>query len=204
MKLLGSLTSPFVRKIRITLAEKGIACEMVVEDVWSADSTISTRNPLSKVPTLELDDGTVLYDSKMISEAIEMLNPLPSLFPTDVMHRIAVRKLEALGDGVMEAAVAFFLENRFHDETKRSDTWLERQTLKILRGCDAMEALLAESTSGFLHNGFSIADICAGCALFYVDLRMSDVNWREGRPKLAAYAAQLAQRQSFFDTQPPK
>ncbi len=203
MKLLGSLTSPFVRKIRITLAEKSIPFEMVIEDVWSPQSEIAKRNPLSKVPTLELDDGTVLYDSKMLSEAIEALHPLPALFPTDVMHRIHVRKLEALGDGVMEAAVAWFLERKFHDESKRSEEWLKRQELKILRGCDAMEALLADSASGFLHKGFSMADICAGCALFYVDLRMSDLGWREGRPKLAAYAELLGQRESFHSTRPP-
>ena len=203
MKLLGSLTSPFVRKIRIALAEKSIAYEMVIEDVWSAQSTIAERNPLSKVPTLELDDGTVLYDSKMLSEALEVLHPLPALFPVDPRHRLEVRKLEALCDGMMEAAVAYFLERRFHDETRRSEEWLQRQTLKILRGCDALEKLLANSKSGFLHNGFSMADICAGCALFYTDLRMADIDWRKDRPLLAAYAEKLAQRESFYSTRPP-
>lgn len=204
MKLFGSLTSPFVRKIRVTLMEKAIPFEMVLEDVWSAQSRIADRNPLSKVPTVELDDGTVLYESKMIVEALEWLHPLPSLFPTDTPHRIQVRKLEALGDGVMEAAVAYFLEKRFHDESRRSDEWLQRQVRKIERGCDAMETLLSDSASGFLYKGFSMADICAGCALFYTDLRIPELNWREHRPQLAAYADKLAQRGSFYGTRPPQ
>lgn len=202
MKLFGSVTSPFVRKIRVALAEKSIAHDFVIEDVWSPQSQIALRNPLSKVPTLELDDGTVLYDSKVLSDALDLLHPVPPLFPSAALHRIAVKKLEALGDGMMEAAVAFFLEKRFHDESKRSEDYLQRQLLKIDRGCAAYEALLTDSESGFLHKGFSVADICAGCALLYVELRIPEDNWRQRYPRVASYADQLAKRDSFYNTRP--
>lgn len=202
MKLFGSVTSPFVRKIRIALAEKSIAHDFVLEDVWSPQSQIALRNPLSKVPTLELDDGTVLFDSKVLSDTLDLLHPDIPLFPSAPAHRIAVKKWEALGDGIMEAAVAYFLEKRFHDDTRKSDDWLQRQVQKIDRGCEALDAQLANSASGFLHNGFSMGDICAGCALFYVDLRMADHPWRQRHPRLLAYAERLAQRESFYTTRP--
>jgi glutathione S-transferase len=202
MKLFGSVTSPFVRKIRVVLAEKTTAHDFVIEDVWSPQSQIAQRNPLSKVPTLELDDGTVLYDSKVLSDALDLLHPIPPLFPSVMAHRIAVKKLEALGDGIMEAAVAFFLEKRFHDDNKRSDPWLQRQLTKIDHACAAYDALLADSESGFLHKGFSVADICAGCALLYVELRIPEHNWRQSYPRVAAYVDQLAKRDSFYNTRP--
>ncbi|MCE2679326.1 MAG: glutathione S-transferase N-terminal domain-containing protein [Burkholderiales bacterium] len=200
MKLFGSVTSPFVRKIRVILAEKALAHDFVIEDVWNAASTIATRNPLSKVPTLELTEGNAIYDSKVISEALELLHPMPCLVPSDIHHRIEIRKLEALGDGISEAAVTAFLETKFHGEDKKSDEWLKRQELKVDRGCEALAELLKNSKSGFLHNGFSLADISAGCALLYVELRMPQHPWRARHPELNAYADLLAQRESFHST----
>jgi glutathione S-transferase len=202
MKLYGSLTSPFVRKIRAILTEKKVAHEFVLEDVWAASTSINTLNPLGKVPCLLLDNGKAIYDSKVISEALEKYYPTPALMPSDTTSLVDMRALEALADGIMEAAVNIFLENKFHAEGARSIDWQQRQEKKITLGCQALESLIAKSTSGYLQEAFSVADICVVCALCYVDLRLPHILWKAQYPALAQYVSRLNQRESLATTQP--
>ena len=202
MKLYGSLTSPFVRKIRAILAEKKVSYDFVLEDVWSASTSINTFNPLGKVPCLLLDDGKAIYDSKVISDALEKHHPTPALMPSDTVLLIDMRILEALADGIMEAAVNIFLENKFHSEGTRSIDWQHRQEKKITLGCQALESLIAKSTSGYLQEAFSVADISTVCALCYVELRLPHILWKEQYPVLAQYVNRLHQKESLATTQP--
>jgi len=202
MKLYGSLTSPFVRKIRAILAEKKIAYEFVLEDVWAADAYINAINPLGKVPCLLLDNGKAIYDSKVISEALEKLHPIPALMPSDTASLIEMRTLEALADGMMEAAVNIFLEKKFHTEAECSISWQHRQEKKIALSCQALESLIAKSASGYLQESFSVADICVVCALGYVDLRLPHILWEGQYPALAQYVNRLQQKESLATTHP--
>jgi glutathione S-transferase len=108
MKLVTSLTSPFARKVRIVLAEKNIACEMVVDIPWNAGTTVPQFNPLGKVPVLLRDDGSTLFDSRVIVEYLEQQKPWPMLIPVDEAHMIAVKRWEALADGISDARRCYF------------------------------------------------------------------------------------------------
>ncbi|MGH8321916.1 MAG: glutathione S-transferase N-terminal domain-containing protein, partial [Gammaproteobacteria bacterium] len=124
MKLIGSLSSPYVRKVRVMLAEKSIECPLVLEDVWAADTRIQTLNPLGKVPCLILDDGRALYDSRVICEYLDALPPANSLIPSPFHDRIEVRRWEALSDGVLDAGVLMRLEQTQREPQERSKKWL--------------------------------------------------------------------------------
>ncbi|WP_244847892.1 glutathione S-transferase [Caballeronia sp. SL2Y3] len=201
MKLIGSHTSPFVRKVRIVMAEKKIDCELVLEDVWASDSKIHDFNPLGKVPCLILDGGEAVFDSRVICEYVDTLTPVGKLLPQERRERTEVRCWEALADGMLDAAVLIRLEGVLRDEAQRSEKWIARQRHKIedalramARGLDAKQWCSA--------NRFTLADIACGCALGYLDFRMPDLDWREAHPALDKFYARLAQRQSFIDTEP--
>ncbi len=202
VKVYGSATSPFVRKVRILLIEKNIAHEWIQDDIWSAETKVAQFNPLVKVPTLQLDDGRVLYDSRLISEALDSLYSELPMMPLGGDARIAMRLIEVLGDGIMEAAVNCFLEKRFHPSDQHSQVWLERQTQKIERGCVALEKQLVQSETEFLHGEFSVADASVGAALGYVCLRMPEHPWPQQHPQLLQYINRLDERLSFALTRP--
>lgn len=200
MKLIGSLTSPYVRKIRAVLAEKKIDCEFVVDSPWVAGNQISTYNPLGKVPVLLLDDSSTLYDSRVIAEYLDTVAPNNKLIPASGRERITVKRWEALADGVLDAAVTAFLEARRPDG-ERSAAWIVRQRQKIDAGLAAMAQDLGESP--WCHgSGITLADIAVGCALGYVAFRLPDVAWREAHPNLAMLYEKLMQRPSFAETIP--
>ena len=201
MKLIGSHTSPFVRKVRIVLAEKKIEYEFVIDSPWLADSKVPDINPLGKIPVLLLDDDTPLFDSRVIVEYIDNVTPNNKLFPAPNRERTEVKRWEALADGVIDAAVAIYLEKQ-RESTQQNPGWIERQFGKMRRGLAAMSADLGEKT---WCNGesYSLADIAVGCSLNYLDLRFAHMNWREQYPNLAALMAKLEARQSFIDTRPP-
>ncbi len=134
MQLIGSHASPYVRKVRVTLAERGIECAFVLENVWAADTTIQKLNPLGKVPCLILDDGSSMYDSRVICEYLDASRPVPSLIPAAGPARIAVRRWEALGDGVLDAIVLVRLEVIQREPQERSEKWLLRQMGKVDAG----------------------------------------------------------------------
>lgn len=202
MKLIGSKTSPFVRKIRVQLLEKDIPFEFVLEDVWNAQTRIADNNPLSKVPCLILEGGQSVFDSAVISEMLELVESRFPLLPTEPRLRALIRTMEALGDGIADAAVAVLLENRFHDSAQVSAAWIERQTTKVHQALAWVSHRLQTTPGDYLAGPFSLADVSVGCGLFYLDLRMPELLWREQYAELAAYAERLGSRPSFVATQP--
>ncbi|MGL6070389.1 glutathione S-transferase N-terminal domain-containing protein [Craterilacuibacter sp.] len=200
MKLLVSPTSPFARKVRIVLAEKKIECPIQIEHPWQADSAISDYNPLGQVPALELDDGSVLFDSRVIAEYLDSISPVSRLYPQERRVLIDTRRWEALADGICNAAVAIVIEKR-RPADKQSEEWITHQHAKIVRGLAAMNCDLGER---LWCNGeaYSIADIAVGCALDYLGLRFSELDWKTSHPKLTALHEKLSTRPSFSDTLP--
>lgn len=199
MKLIGSLTSPYVRKIRIVLAEKKIDCEFVVDSPWVEGNQVSQFNPLGKVPVLLLDDASTVYDSRVIAEYLDAVAPNNRLIPASGRERISVKRWEALADGVLDAAVAAFLESRRRDG-ERSQTWLDRQRGKVADGLRAMSEELGDQA--WCHgSGISLADIAVGCALGYVSFRLGDIRWQQ-HANLLTLHEKLMQRPAFADTVP--
>ncbi|NLZ09753.1 MAG: glutathione S-transferase [Alcaligenaceae bacterium] len=200
MKLLGSMTSPFVRKVRVVMVEKKLEFEFVLEDVWAADTKIQEFNPLGKVPCLVTDDGGSLYDSRVIVEYLDTLSPVGRLLPQGNRDRTATKCWEAIGDGVLDAGVSIVVEGR-RPEHLRSEDWVNRQHKKIISALNAMERGVSQNHFCMGVN-FSLADVSVGCALGFLDFRMPDLNWRENHPNLAALYERLMARPSFATTVP--
>jgi glutathione S-transferase len=204
MKLIGSLTSPYVRKVRVVLAEKKLEFQFVEEDVWSKDSTISTANPLSKVPCLIMEGGEAMFDSRVITEYLDTMSPVGKLIPASGRERAEVKTWEALADGLLDAAIAARLEATWAGRTdaQRCSAWIARQMDKIHASLAAMERGLSDKPfcSGVY---LSLSDVAVGCALGYLDFRFPQLDWRSAQPQLARLYEKLAQRQSFIDTSPP-
>ena len=203
MKLIGSLASPYVRKVRVVMFEKKLDYELVLEDVWSADTTIFQSNPLGKVPCLVMEGGEALFDSRVIVEYLDTLSPVGKLIPPLGRERAEVKTWEALADGVLDASVLARLEATWggRSDAQRSPAWIERQLGKVDAALLAMARGLGDRP--WLHGiHMSLADIAVGCALGYLDFRFPQVPWRERHPQLAQYQSRLMQRQSFVDTQP--
>ncbi|MHB8424878.1 MAG: glutathione S-transferase N-terminal domain-containing protein [Gammaproteobacteria bacterium] len=201
MRLIGSLTSPYVRKVRVTIAEKGIACPLALEDVWAAGTRIQDANPLGKVPCLILDDGSALYDSRVICEYLDSLAPAHSLIPAAGRERIEVRRWEALADGVLDAAVLVRLEHTQRESGQRSQKWIDRQQAKVSAGLAAMAGDL-EDSAWCAGGRFTLADIAVGCALGWITFRLPETGWRETHVGLARHFDRLSARRSFADTVP--
>jgi glutathione S-transferase len=204
MKLIGALTSPYVRKVRIVMAEKRLEYQLELEDVWNQDSIVKS-NPLGKVPCLVMEGGEAVFDSRVIVEYVDTLSPVGKLIPDRGRERTEVRTWEALADGVMDAAILARLEQTWagRSEEQRSAAWISRQMDKVHASLAAMSQGLADKPfcSG-IH--FSLADIATGCALGYLDFRFGDIDWRSQYPNLERLDAKLAQRQSFIDTLPAR
>lgn len=200
MKLVVSLTSPYARKIRVVLAEKALPFEQIVDIPWVPETHVPDYNPLGKVPALVADDGQEWFDSPVIAEYLETLGG-PELIPAERLAALQVRQSEALADGITDAAVAAFLESR-RPLPKQDHANIQRQLDKIRRGLAALETRL-EQRLGLGDEALSIADIAAGCALGYLDLRLAEFNWRSRHTALAAWAEPLLARSSFVSTTPP-
>jgi glutathione S-transferase len=203
MKLLGSTSSPYVRKVRVVLAEKKLECAFVIEDVWGAETSISESNPLGKVPCLIMEGAEALFDSRVIVEYLDTLSPVGKLIPTVGRERAEIKTWEALADGLMDAAVLARLEATWSGRTKaqRSQAWIDRQMDKVNATVKAMGHGLGEKPfCGGIH--FSLADVAVGCALGYLDFRFSQIDWRTDNPNLVRLYDKLLQRASFADTVP--
>lgn len=201
MKLIGSLTSPYVRKVRVVMTEKKLDYQLEIENVWSPDTQIQSYNPLGKVPCLVMEDGGALFDSRVIVEYLDTLSPVARLIPQSGRDRAAVKCWEAIADGMLDAAILIVREN-LRPETERSANWIERQYGKIDASLHAMEESLGEQAYCMGIN-YSLADIAVGCATSYLDLRFAHLNWRADHPNLARHEEKLSQRQSFIDSVPP-
>ena len=203
MKLIGSLTSPYVRKVRIVMAEKKLDYQFELEDVWARE-TILKANPLGKVPCLVLAGGEAVFDSRVIVEYLDTRSPVSRLIPEGSRERTEVRTWEALGDGVLDASILARLEATWSGRTdaQRCQAWIDRHLARIDAALCAMSSGLADKPwcSG-IH--LTLADIAVGCALGYLDFRFPDIAWRQRHANLARLADKLASRSSFIDTLPP-
>jgi glutathione S-transferase len=204
MKLIGSLTSPYVRKVRIVMAEKKLDYQHELEDVWGSDKILKS-NPLGKVPCLVLAGGEAVFDSRVIVEYLDTRSPVSRLIPEGSRERIEVRTWEALADGILDAAILARLEQTWPGRPveQRSQAWTDRQLRKVDASVDAISAGLADKPwcTG-IH--LSLADIAVGCALDYLAFRFPQIAWRERHPNLSRLADKLNARQSFIDTRPPQ
>lgn len=200
LKLLSATPSPYARKVRIALAEKGLAFELVTENPWNTGAATPSYNPLGKLPVLIMEDGSTVYDSAYILEWLEVHYPSPPLFPADPLERLAARKIEVLADGVCDAIVLSLMES-LRPEAHRSQPWLARQARKIEGGLAAV-ADMVPPEGYFVGGAFGLADIAAGTMLGYISGRYAQLDWRALHPHLAAYYSRLLERPSFRDTQP--
>ncbi|MBN9461110.1 MAG: glutathione S-transferase N-terminal domain-containing protein [Burkholderiales bacterium] len=201
MKLIGSNTSPFTRKVRIVMAEKKIDCQYELEDVYSPDSTIARSNPLGKVPCLIMDDGGAVLDSRVIVEYLDNLTPVHRLVPPNGRSRVEVKTWEALADGLLDAAVLVRMEQTQRSDGQRSPAWIARQMGKIEAALQWMSTGL-EDKPWCADGKYTLADIALGCALGYLDFRFAPLGWRSQFSNLARHADKLFARQSFIDTAP--
>lgn len=201
MKLIGSLTSPYVRKVRIVFNEKKVDVDLELENVWAADTKIGATNPLGKVPCLISDDGDAIYDSRVIAEYADGLSPVSKLIPADNQERAAVKTWEALADGIMEAGILARLERTLRPVEQQSQTWYDRQMGKIDAALREMSEQLGENA--WCHgNQMTLADIAVGCALGYLLFRFPEVKWQAQYSNLDRLYQKLLQRPSFMETIP--
>ncbi len=203
MKLIGAITSPYVRKVRVVMAEKKLDYQFVTEDVWAATTKIVESNPLGKVPCLVMEGGEAVFDSRVIVEYLDTLSPVGKLIPQPGRERAEVKTWEALADGVTDAAILARLEATWagRPDNQRCQPWTDRQLAKITAGLKAMSKGLGDKPfcSG-IH--LSLSDIAVGCALGYLDFRFPQIDWRADHANLTKLQDKLMLRQSFIDTKP--
>lgn len=201
MKLLGSGPSPYTRKVRIVLAEKRIDCDFETVDVNPSENPVNALNPLGKVPTLVLDDGSTLFDSRVIVEFLDGVSPIARLIPDDNRDRVAVRRWEALADGCLDAGLLIRYEGLRPKKLQSAD-WAAKQTGKLARGLAQMAAELGDKP--WCHGErYSLADIAVGACLGWVEFRQpGGVEWRGRHANLARLYDKLMERPAFADTAP--
>jgi glutathione S-transferase len=201
MKLIGSLASPYVRKVRIVMLEKKIDYSFVLEDVWRDDTAIQESNPLGKVPCLVMEDGGAMFDSRVIVEYLDTLTPVGKLIPPNGRERAEVKCWEALADGVADAALLARLERTMRPAEQQSEKWRERQLGKVNAGLKAMAAGLKD-TAYCAGNQYTLADVAVGCTLGWLAFRFPEIKWREDYPNLERLYEKLCERPSFTETAP--
>ena len=201
MKLFHNIASPFVRKVRVLAAETGQSARIeLVQSVFTPvqpDREVFASNPLGKIPTLLLDDGTALYDSRVICEYLDTLHDGPRLFPAAGPARWSALTRQAQGDGILDAAVGTRYELALRDPSRQWPEWIENQRQKYRRSLDALEAEAAS-----LDGAIDIGVITAACALGYLDFRYPDEGWRDIRPGLAEWYTSFRERDSMRTTAP--
>ena len=201
MKLIGSLTSPYVRKVRIVFAEKKIEVPLITENVWAEDTQIMRSNPLGKVPCLMLDDEAI-HDSRVIVEYADTLSPVNKLIPQNGKERATVKTWEALADGIVDASILARLEATWRPSELQSKPWIDRQMHKVSEGLRVMSNTLGNKEWCY-GNSFSLADIAVGCALGYLLFRFPDIAWQKDFDNLNKLYQKLMEKASFKDTIPP-
>jgi glutathione S-transferase len=199
MKLIGSKTSPFVRKVRVILAERQLPHDFVEESAWTAETTVPRYNPLNKVPALQLDSGESLYDSAVIAEYLDAVSG-GGFIPSGALERARTRRDEALGDGIADAGITAFLERK-REASRQDAAWIARQIDKVDAGIKTVAARVGSQPyiGGAQMN---LGDIACACALFWAEFRMPELRWREQHPNLKAWAERMEMRPSFAATRP--
>jgi len=201
MKLLASPASPFTRKVRIVLAEKRIDCDAERVDVQPVENPVNAHNPLGKIPTLVLDDGTALYDSRVIVEFLDGASPIARLIPEDNRERVAVRRWEALADGVTDAGILIRYES-LRPQSEQSPAWVAKQAARMRRGLAEMQSDLGEKP-WCVGDRYTLADIAVGCCLGWLGFRKpAGIDWRAEYPGLAKHYDKLMERPAFAETIP--
>jgi len=207
MRLIGSPTSPFVRKVRVVLAEKKLDYLFVTENPWTSDTQVPAVNPLGKVPCLVLDGGEAVFDSRVIVEYIDTLSPVGKLIPASSRTRVEVKTWEALADGLLDAAILARNEATWEGraESERCQAWIDRQMSKVDAALAAMSHGLAEKPWCLAEPHPTLADIATGCALAWLDWRFPNIDWRAHHANLARLLDErLMKRPSFISTMPPQ
>lgn len=201
MKLLSAPASPYSRKVKIVLVEKRIDCEIERADVQPQDNPVNAHNPLGKIPTLILDDGTAIYDSRVIVEFLDNMTANSRLIPQDNRERIAVRRWEALADGVLDAGLLIRYES-LRPKNEQSASWTEKQAARVRRGLAQLEADLG-ARAWCQGERYTLADIALGCCVGWVGFRKpAGIDWRADCPGLAKHHDKLMERPAFADTVP--
>jgi glutathione S-transferase len=198
LKLISATPSPYARKVRIALFEKGLPFELMTEVPWDSTTATPKYNPLEKLPVLILEDGSSIYESSFILQYLELKYPETPLLPADADGKIAARRLEVLCDGVCDAVVLTFFERMRSD---RSPEWFARQHRKIDGGVREIARLIGDRAFA-VGREFSLGDIAAGTVLGYLSVRFSEFDWRTQYPNLAAFSARMETRPSFACTVP--
>ena len=203
MKLIGAVTSPYVRKVRIVMAEKKLDFELVLADVWNSDEILQS-NPLGKIPCLVMEGGEAVFDSRVIVEYLDTLSPVGKLIPSAGRERAEVRTWEALADGVLDAAILARLEATWAGRTaaQRSQAWIDRQLSRVDAALVAMSSGLGDKP-WCAGNHMTLADIAVGCAVGYLSFRFPQIDWRDRHPNLARLYDKLSTRPSFIESAPP-
>lgn len=199
-KLISATPSPYARKVRIAMAEKGLPFELLTEVPWDSTTRTPEYNPLEKLPILILDDGTSVYESSFILQYLELKFPETPMLPDDIDGKIAARRLEVLCDGICDAVVLTFFE-RMRPEYAKSSEWLARQRRKIDGGLREMARLIGDRHFA-VGDRFGLGDIAVGTVLGYLTIRFPDLDWRRLHPNLAMFSARIEQRPSFLATVP--
>jgi glutathione S-transferase len=199
MKLLAATASPYTRKVRIVLTEKKIECDLQMVDVAPAENPVNAHNPLGKIPTLLLDDGTALYDSRVIVEYLDNVSPIGRLIPDNNRDRTAVRRWEALADGVLDAGLLWRYES-LRDKKEQSKAWQDKQLARMKRGMEQ----IAKEIGAFCHGErYSLADIAVGCCVGWLDFRKPGaVDWRAEYQPVSRHYDKMMERPAFADTVP--
>ena len=199
MKLYYNPVSPYVRKVRVLAMETdlmgGIELAKVTITPTSPDADLCADNPIGKIPTLVLDDGCALYDSRVICEYLDGLHAGAHLFPDNGNARWTALRRQALADGILDSAVNTRYETSLRPEELRWADWVNNQMAKIRRSLDVLEGEP-------MGDGVDIGTISVACALGYLDFRYSDERWRDSRPRLATWFEKFAQRPSMSETSP--
>ena len=198
-RLISATPSPYARKVRIALAEKGIPFELVTEVPWDSTTTTPKYNPLEKLPVLIADDGTSVYESRFILEYLELKHPTPAMLPRDVDGIIAAKRLEVLCDGICDALILMFFEKQ--RTAGQSAEWTARQRRKVDGGLKEMARLVSdrEYTVG---DRFGLGDIAVATVTGYIGVRWPDLGLRTMYPNLAAFSDQMEQRPSLQASRP--
>jgi glutathione S-transferase len=198
MKLYYSPTSPYVRKVNVFAIEAGLdeELEKIPTNPWVEDAKLLADNPLSKVPTLVMDDGSVLYDSPVICEYLDSLNSGTKLIPATGMERWDALRLQALGDGILDAAVLRFLEQK-RPASQQSHDWDSMQQHAIQRTLTYLEGVVAK-----WETDITIGHITIACALGYLDFRFAEDDWRQNCHDLKNWCVEFSKRPSMQSTLP--
>ena len=201
MQLIGSLASPYVRKVRIVLSEKKIDYKLILVDVWSEENKVLASNPLGKIPCLVMEDGGAIFDSRVIVEYLDGLTPVHKLIPASGRARIEVKTWEALADGLTDAAILIRTELNQRPENERSQKWMDRQSVKVESAMEMMAKGLADK-AWCCEGKYTLADVAVGCALGWLDYRFAHLDWRSKHVNLARHLDKLKLRPTFAETEP--